>query len=72
MALKGRFCDLLANFLGPVAPLVCEEHFAALAEDTTKAQARALIGHIAAEIGDERESAEFIKEASRELAAVVD
>ena len=66
---KDRLCDLLIDFLGPVAPLVCEDQFAAVGEEVTREQLERVITNIAAEIGDDEEAAVFVAEARQQLAA---
>lgn len=70
LELKRRLCDVLTGYLGPVAPLVCEENISVLEEGATREQLEHAIRHIAAEIGDEEEAAAFITEAWELVTAV--
>lgn len=69
-ALKDRLCDLLTNYLGPVAPLVCDENFSALGDGVGLEQLERMIANIAAEIGDDQETAKFVTEARQQMAAL--
>ena len=69
---RDRLCDVLINYLGPVAPLICEEQFAAVGKEVTRERLERMITNIAAEIGDEDETAEFVTEARQQLAALGD
>ena len=68
-ALKEGLCDLLTDYLGPVAPLVCEENIAALGDSPTPEELERAINRIAGEIGDQREASEFIAAAREQFAA---
>jgi hypothetical protein len=69
-ALKEGLCDLLTDYLGPVAPLVCEENISALGKSPTQQELEQAIKRIAGEIGDEAEASEFIAAARKQFAAV--
>ena len=69
-ALKEGLCDLLTDYLGPVAPLVCEENISALGKSPTQDELEQAINRIAGEIGDEGEASEFIAAARKQFAAV--
>ena len=69
-ALEEGLCDLLTDYLGPVAPLVCEENISALGDSPTQEELEQAIHRIAGEIGDEGEASEFIAAAREQFAAV--
>lgn len=69
-ALKEGLCDLLTDYLGPVAPLVCEENISALGTSPSQEDLERAIKRIAGEIGDEAEASEFIAAARKQFAAV--
>jgi hypothetical protein len=64
---RALLCELLAGYLGPVAPLICEEKILAMGDAGGPAQWLAALEEIAREIDDRHEAEEFLRQARRQL-----
>jgi hypothetical protein len=62
-----RLCELLAQFLGPIAPVLCSEGIRAAGGLDGEAQKQRVILTLAKEIDDEGESKQFVDSARKIL-----
>lgn len=58
---------LLTDFMGPVAPMVCDQYLGQLGTSIDSGRLRALVDQLAAEIGDSEEARTFTEQAWKEL-----
>jgi len=66
--IQGTLCKLLVTYLGPIAPLVCQQAVAAAGPISSGEQVRGVIDALAREIEVPAEAERFRAQASRELA----
>ena len=59
--------QLLIDFMGPVAPMVCDQHLSSLGGSLDTDRLRVLIAKLAAEIGDSEEAQTFTEQARNAL-----
>ncbi|MGE5152590.1 MAG: hypothetical protein ACM3ST_01120 [Bdellovibrio bacteriovorus] len=62
-------CDLLSQFIGPIAPVLCSEAISAVGGLGDEARKQQVILTLAKEIENEREATQFIERARRLLGA---
>jgi hypothetical protein len=64
-------CDLLHDYVGPVAPIICEDVIDNGAKIRTSADLESAIGSLAEEIDSSAEAAEFINRARENLREII-
>ncbi len=67
---RDSLCDLLTGYLGPVAPLICDEKVATMSGGGHRHEFEAAINDIAGEIEDRKEADEFVTKAWQRLQAL--
>lgn len=66
---KSAVCELLANYIGPVAPFICDQKVADLGVAADGGAIKSALAEIAAEIEDPKEADEFLAKAWERLQA---
>jgi hypothetical protein len=69
---QGALCKILANYLGPIAPLVCSEAISAAGGIESGEKLRRVIDNLALEIEDAAEAERFRGEAQQALKDLLD
>lgn len=66
---KDVLCQLTGSYLGPIAPIVCEDVISEVGGIDSLDKARQVVDKIAREIADQHEAAEFRDQAHKQLSS---
>jgi hypothetical protein len=64
-------CEMLARYIGPVAPVLCQEQIGAIGGLHHREQLDQVLGRLAQEIDDASEASDFVSAANREIAPLL-
>ncbi len=66
---KSALCELLTDYLGPFAPIICDEKVVAMGDSADLGTIKAALEEIAGELQDRKEAEEFLARAWKRLQA---